>query len=104
MVEPDRITIACRIARSAFSEERVFYVPLAGGGEHVGAASRQYCFTRKHQPLEEEQPTRGKTMDGRIAAILIREEGDHCLVSLPDGEVVMVRKDQASELKEGTPR
>ncbi|SRR6266542_3567957 len=95
-------TVKCKIERSPFSDERIFSLSLPDGSEHVGAASYIY-FTKGNKQLKEDEPARGRPMQGAVQAIIIREEGDTCLVSLPDGSVASVAKDLVKVSKEATP-
>jgi len=68
---------------------------LPNGDDYIGVAPREYCFTRAGRRLHADQPFSGKVLAGLVAAILIRlEEGRGVRVSLPDGAVEVVPKNQ----------
>jgi hypothetical protein len=91
------ISVACQISRSAFSDERVFRLPLADGSEHVGAASLIYCYKSDGTPLGAAEPGPDRTIEGTVAARTISETPGRVVVSFPDGEVVEVRSKQVSQ-------
>jgi hypothetical protein len=102
----DKVQVDCSIGRSAFSDERIFRIPLSVGKEHtehIGAASRQYFFNRKGESIDADQPVHGKMIAGRVAARYIQAEQGGILVSLPDGEVIVVGKDQVKLPREVSP-
>jgi hypothetical protein len=96
-------TVECKIERSPFSDERIYFLTLGDGSEHVGAASYIYFTDRTGQPLREQEPPRGKSIRGTIEAIVIRDEGDRCVVSLPDGSVASVSRSAVKRGKEASP-
>jgi hypothetical protein len=87
-----QVFVKCKIERSPFSDERIFSLALPDDSEHIGAASYIYLTDSKGRRLKEDEPARGKSIQGWVQAILIREEGDTFLVSFPDGSVVSVAK------------
>jgi hypothetical protein len=89
------ISLLCKISRGGFTDERVFRVSLTDGDTYVGACPRQYCFTRKGAPLKRDEPERGKQVDGLVLARHVREDDEKsALVSVPDGEVLLVGTEQ----------
>ena len=70
----------------------MFKVQLADGGEHVGTAPKQYCWKKdgKH-PTEADLST---GIEGLVAARVLDEPNGVVLVSVPDGEVVKVDRNQ----------
>jgi hypothetical protein len=96
-------TVKCKIERSPFSDERIFSLTLPDGGEHIGAASYIYFTDRTGRPLKEDEPARGKAIQGAVEAIVIREADDTYLVSLPDGSVASVAKGVVKVGKEAPP-
>jgi hypothetical protein len=100
MTRSEFVFVHCKIARGAFTEERVFYVPLFDGGEYIGACSRDYCYTRRGKPFSADEPaSEEQEVQGKLLARVVRVEGDKVLVSVPDGEVVTVSADTISEAK-----
>ena len=91
------ITLTCKISRSAFSDERVFRLTLANGSEHVGAASRIYFYKSDGTPLSAAEPAPDRSIDGTVAGQRIREAAGRVMVSLPDGDVVEVKRSQVSQ-------
>ena len=87
------VALRCRISRSGFPSERVFRVTLANGAEHIGAAPVEYCFSEDEHPLSAGQPAeRLVRMPGFVAARIIERKADGALlVSVPSGEVLLVR-------------
>jgi hypothetical protein len=89
------IALPCRITRGAFSNERVFEIDLPDTSEpYVGAASRQYCWDQEGRALGESDPEEGAIVDGQVAARLLEKRGEKVLVSIPDGEVIVVNASQ----------
>jgi hypothetical protein len=98
------VTVACEIARSAFSDERIFTIALEEGSEHVGAASRRYCYGPQHLPIGPDEPGPGQSMKGRVAARVLGERGDgKVLLSLPDGSVLHLHSRQVRPAQEESP-
>src|SRR5262245_13834990 len=95
--------VKCKIERSPFSDERIFFVRLPDGGEHIGAASYIYFTNRDGHSLKENEPPPNKPMLGTVEAILIRDTGDAYLVSFPDGSVAPVAKSSVRLSKEAPP-
>jgi len=92
------ILVRCLISRGGFSSEKVFRVKLADGTEHIGAAPARYYFTVAGQPMAPDQPPqRLDQVEGFLTGRIIAEEGDDILVSVPLGEVLRVKKTQATE-------
>ena len=92
------IAIYSKISRSGFSAERIFEVQLEDGS-YQGAVHYRYCFACNDRPIGEDEPPRGETMEGKVAARRItEEEGDKVLVSVPDGAVLEVNKNQIAKL------
>jgi hypothetical protein len=89
------IALPCRISKGAFSDERVFEIDLPDAPEpYVGAASRQYCWDQEGRPLSKDDPEEGVAIHGKIAARLLGNRGEKALVSIPDGEVIVVNANQ----------
>jgi len=94
----------CTLSMGGFSDERVFRIKLDDGETHIGACSRRYCYTRQLRPVGRTEPERGKQMEGLVAARLLRElEDAQLLFSVPDGEVVVVDRAQATHVQETSP-
>jgi hypothetical protein len=88
------VAVFCKIRRGAFSDQRIFQILLATGDEHVGAASVQYFVKKNDSPLGTSEPPVGKELDGKVAARVVAEGDNEVVTSLPDGEVVTLRKNQ----------
>lgn len=91
------VKVRCKIARSAFSGERVFIVRLFGGGEdceYEGLAPTHYFGTEQGNSLSDDQPPRDGEIPGTLAARLIKHEDDVVEVALPDGETVELPSDE----------
>jgi hypothetical protein len=94
------MNVTCQIGRSSYPEECIFYLDLPDGSAHIGATAREYCSTRLGQPLQSGRPLPGQVIAGLVAVKLLRVHGENgVLVSLPDGAVVVVRKDQVRRVK-----
>jgi hypothetical protein len=92
----------CQIGHSSFPEECIFHLTLGDDNDHIGAAPREDCFTRAGQPLAPGHPLPGQTVAGLVAVRVIGRQGeDGVLVSLPDGAVVVVRKDRVRPSSSG---
>ena len=91
------ITVDCHIFRSAFSGERVFLVTLGDRAEHVGAASVNYFLKGDGSALGPDEPPPKGQIKGKIAARVVQHLGDTVFVSLPDGEVVHVKRNQIGQ-------
>lgn len=98
------IALRCKISRGGFSGECMFRLTLPDGHVYTSAAPRHYCYTSSGRTLRPDQPPPGQTIEGKVAARLLRYEGDdQALVSVPDGEVLVVPVDQISERPQGVP-
>ena len=91
------ISVTGKISRSAFSDERVFRLTLADGKEHIGAASLIYLYKSDGRPLSAAEPSPDRSNNGRVAGRGIKETAGGVVVSLPDGEVVEVKRSQVSQ-------
>ena len=82
--------IPCKMSPGAFSGEIAFEITLEDGKKHLGLASRRYFWTENgERPGKNLQPG----TPGYIRARILEEEGkDSVLLSIPDGEVVAVKK------------
>jgi len=92
-------TLECKLGPGAFSGQRTFEVTLADKTIHVGLAPRIYCWTRdgKHQP----EVQNGETLEGLIAARVLKMTNGHTRVEIPDGEVVEVATNALKDLPKG---
>jgi hypothetical protein len=75
-----------------FSGELAFVIALSDGTKHEGAASRRYFWTQDGHPVEKNDMK--DATPGYIAVRILEENGKHVLLSIPDGEVVKVNKEQ----------
>jgi hypothetical protein len=90
-----KVTLPCSISRGAFSGELHFEIVLSNGDHHIGLAARRYFWTRDGRSLTVDEPAPGEKIDGQVAArVLEFVSAEVALVSIPDGEVVTVAKDQ----------
>jgi hypothetical protein len=102
MSDPRSFSLECSIQRGAFSDERIVSIPNPGGEAYVGIASRQYCWKENDTPLGETEPNEGETIEGKVAARVIKANGSgKVLVSIPDGEVIAVRPEQLKRRPQG---
>lgn len=87
------VAVRCRIFAGGFSGERVVRITTAEGKEHVSLAPQHYCWKEDNTIVGEDEPEGGQHIDGLVAAHLIEtQEGNKCLLSLPDGKTVLVKK------------
>ncbi len=96
------VAVRCRISRGGFSSERVFRVTVAGGVEHVGAAPVEYFFDEQQRRLPPDQPPRGVTLQGFVAARVVEQTNGTILVSVPSGEVLRVGTGEIIEHPKGS--
>lgn len=97
-------TLPCKISRGGFSEERAVRVTQANGQIHLGAIPRHYCYKSNGEQVTEDEPATGEQIKGRVVARLVREEPkNQALVYLPDGEVILVNRDQISNFEGSNP-
>jgi hypothetical protein len=85
------VAVKCKIARSAFSDERIFTISLGPQKEYIGAASRLYCWKQTGERFGPDEPNGDAPIQGLIAARLVDGEGDVSLVNVPDGETIEVK-------------
>jgi hypothetical protein len=88
------ISVACKISRSAFSDDRVFRVALADGSEYIGAASAMYFSKPGGTPLEAGEPPADRPITGQVVGRTISVLPDTVVVSLPDGEMAKIKSSQ----------
>src|SRR5205823_4090688 len=91
-----QVALSCELTRGAFSDERVFKLKHTRG-EYQGIASRRYCWGEDNRLLAEHEPAEGEMIEGKVAARIIEVLNGNVLVSLPDGEVITVSRDQLLE-------
>lgn len=85
------VLVLCQIKRGAFSGERVFQVPMAGGrGDYIGIAPVDHCLDGQRNPLRRDQPPAGVDIEGFVEAFLITNGGEEARIELPDGEAIRV--------------
>jgi len=94
------IGIACTMSPGAFSGEISFEIESVEGS-HTGLASRLYFFKKNKEPVGKEAV--GNNVPGYIVirTLFEQETGskNSVLASIPDGEVVRVKKDQIQVLE-----
>ena len=90
------IGIQCVIFPGGFSGEIGFEVKHEKG-EHLGLAPRRYVFDKNKQPIGD-RPV-GNRVRGYVAIRILQVEEGKVLVSIPDGEVVKIKKDQIEILE-----
>src|SRR5437660_10605060 len=94
-MQPNKlVALPSRISRGAFSKERVFEVALPEGEPHVGTAYFGYFWNDRGQSLSLDEPAPGQTIEGRVAAHIVADRAEQLLVSVPDGEVILVNRSQ----------
>jgi hypothetical protein len=81
--------IECDVSPGAFSGELAFEIIL-NGEKHVGLAAKMYFFAKDGKQLGD---VTTKTKALIMARVLREEEDGEFLVSIPDGEVIRVKKD-----------
>jgi hypothetical protein len=96
------VAVRCRISRGGFSSERVFRVLVDGGVEHVGAAPVEYFFDEQQRRLSSDQPQRGVTLLGFVAARVVEQTNGAVFVSAPSGEVLRVGAAEIIEYPKGS--
>jgi hypothetical protein len=96
------VAVRCRILAGGFSGERLVHVSTTDGKEHVSLAPRLYCWTTEGRVLAEDEPKPGVAVEGLVAAHLLQVRDGKMLISLPDGEVILVNKDQVVQRPEET--
>ena len=88
-METKFIYLEARISAGMFSGECVFELELSSGERYSGFAPRHYCRKANGKPLAAGSPKK-ESIDGKIAARLIRNGGGVAYVAIPDGEAVEV--------------
>ena len=81
--------IGCEISRGGFWDERVFQFKIEGC-DYSGVTTRRYFWTSAGEPIPEDEPPIGEKMQGFVAAYVIEVRHDGALVSVPDGQVLVV--------------
>jgi hypothetical protein len=93
MTRKREIALICQINAGGFSGERVAEVTLVNGSTQKVLAPRHYCWTKDNNPLTPTQPELGTSIEGLVAARIIKENGGKLVVTTPDGEVFEVSSD-----------
>jgi hypothetical protein len=89
----DLVYVRCQLSRGGFSSERVFRLASLREEEFVGSAPLKYCQTATGEPLDADQPPEGSRLPGRVAARIIRKDGEGGVwLSFPDGSIAQVRE------------
>jgi hypothetical protein len=99
------IVIPCTMFVGGFSGEIGFEIKHANG-KHVGLASRRYFWKKNRKPLALEAVTdqdQGYITVRILPVRAFEEKGDSVLVSIPDGEVVSVRRTDLQRFPEPLP-
>jgi hypothetical protein len=102
-IKTEQVRVKCKIERSPFSDERIFFLRLPDESEHIGAASYIYFTDRNGHSLKDDEPARGKSIQGWVEAVAVRDEGENLLVSFPDGSVASVTRSIVKVGKEAPP-
>jgi len=95
--------VKCKLSKGGFSDEIVFEVELAEGGEYAGGCSRFYCYNGSGNQIGDAVLSE-KPINGRVQVALVKDEGSGKFkVQVPDGEVLVVKEDQLTTVKEASP-
>ncbi len=93
-----KVALKCKIERGGFSAEKIFIIPVEEEKEYTSMASYRYCWNQNNKPLGKYEPESGLSIEGMVAArIIINNNPDSVLVSIPNGETIRVNKDQISK-------
>jgi len=103
--------IECTIERGAFTNERTFQIPLSDAvtthdgrtdGQLVGTAHRDHLRDANKQPLDEDSPSYGTTMDGLVLCRKLSDLPDgRALVEVPSADIIFVPKDALDPVEQG---
>lgn len=102
--------IACQIERGAFTNERTFEIELSDhityqgeqAGKLIGTAHASHLRTSERQPLSEDDPLYGETIEGFVQCRIIRELPEEwVLVEVPSADVIHVSKDSLISADQG---
>lgn len=86
------IFLRCEMWAGGFSGEIVFEIKVHDG-KHSGTASRRYFWNKDSTPLGARQLSQ-KVPGFVVARIIEQEESQIVLVSIPDGEIVRIKRNQ----------
>lgn len=102
--------IGCEIERGAFTNERTFEIQLSNQityqgdqeGKLVGTAHASHLRTSAKQPLDEDDPRYGETIEGFVQCRVIRElPKERVLVEVPSADVIHVSRDSLISADQG---
>jgi hypothetical protein len=97
-MERNYVGIRCEFSLGGFSAERIFRIELPNGKLYTGAAPVYYCYPQE-QPSKGKGISKGEKWEGKVAARIVHQEnGGKALVSIPDGEVIVVDASQIEAL------
>jgi hypothetical protein len=99
MTTGQMVLLPCKLARSGFSGERVFRLPLADKTEYVGVAAVDYCYRQDRTPIGPGDPPEGQRIDGFVEGRMVANGGDLAKVAMPDGETIQVLRTQISYVR-----
>lgn len=94
------VFLACDLSRGAFPNERVFKVGVYDGGEYIGLTPLHYCYRTDGSRLSADEPEANASINGKLAARLVRNGNGRADVAIPDGEIISVPRDALSERSE----
>jgi hypothetical protein len=97
MPRPIQIGLRCEFTPGGFSGQRVALIRLASGDIHKGLAPLHYCWDRHGHPLRADEPAAGQTVEGIVAARRLQERAGQVVVSIPDGDVLVVPEEIVTE-------
>ncbi len=95
---PDKLWIHCTIENTGFSSERRFEVSLGSEGKAVGTAYVEYLKNANNQPIEDDEPEYGKSIDGFVQCRVIKRHGATYVIEFPSTDVFHVPAEALEEL------
>lgn len=85
-----KLELQCTIEMGAFNSERVFRIQLANGEVYQSLAAYLHFWNSADERISRNEPSRGNSIEGLVAARLLKQSKDQLTVEIPDGEVVVV--------------
>lgn len=87
----NRVACPCKIQMGSFSSERFFTVTLADGKSYSSTASYLHFWNPDKQRLGKQEPDAEETIDGFVAASLLRKDKSGLArIEIPDEEIITV--------------
>ena len=88
------VALKCELSPGGFSGERIFEIWLANGDLYKSIAPRQFCWNEEGKLVEENEPSDGNKIPGKVAARLIDHlDENQVIVEVPDGQIIAVNKE-----------